>query len=125
VRATGAQVDSPVPLTSEIAALGQPLYRKGEPTGYSTLEAAWLSSASLVERMNFGLQLGQNLIYDVKVDQQKFSADPAAAARQVLFTDADRATLAAMGSVIRDASEPLNRGLILGILIGSPQFQRR
>jgi len=61
----------------------------------------------------------------VKVDQQKFSADPAIAARQVLFTGAAKQTLGAIGSVVRNTSEPLPSGLIVGMLIGSPEFQRR
>ena len=35
VRATGAQVDYAFPLANQIAKLGEPLYRKLEPTGYS------------------------------------------------------------------------------------------
>ena len=36
VRATNAAVDSPLMLTRQIAQLGEPLYRKIEPTGYSS-----------------------------------------------------------------------------------------
>jgi hypothetical protein len=59
------------------------------------------------------------------VDQERFSADPAAAARQVLFADAGRQTLEALGNLVRDTAEPVRGGLIAGMLIGSPEFQRK
>jgi len=57
VRATGAQVDFAFPLANQIAQLGQPLYRKLEPTGYSNANAEWVSSSALLARMNFALAL--------------------------------------------------------------------
>ena len=55
VRATGAQVDFAFPLANQIAQLGEPLYRKLEPTGYSNANAEWVNSAALLARMNFAL----------------------------------------------------------------------
>jgi uncharacterized protein (DUF1800 family) len=118
VRATGAQVDKAGLLVSQAAAMGEPLYRKVEPTGYSNLGEDWVNSAALLARMNFGLQLAQNQINGVKVDSRKFAAVPADAARQILFTDAAKQTLDAVGA-------EQNPGLIAGMLLGSPDFQRR
>ena len=42
VRATGAQVDFAFPLANQIAQLGEPLYRKLEPTGYSDANSEWV-----------------------------------------------------------------------------------
>ena len=62
---------------SEIGQLGEPLYRKIEPTGYSTANAEWVSSASLLGRMNFALDLTQNKVPGVKVDPKIFPDRPA------------------------------------------------
>jgi uncharacterized protein (DUF1800 family) len=118
VRTTGAQVDDAGLLVSQAAALGQPLYRKQEPTGYSNVGEDWMNSAALLARMNFALRLAQNQMEGVKVNLETFSAVPATAARQLLFADAAQQTLDAIGS-------EQNPGLIAGMLLGSPDFQRR
>ena len=43
-----------------MAQLGEPLYRKQEPTGYSNSSKEWLNSGGLLARMNFALQLADN-----------------------------------------------------------------
>ena len=128
VRATGAQVDNAAPLVKEIATLGQPLYRKLEPTGYSNRGTDWASSASLLERMNFSLQLGQNEIEGVRLDPETLSNVPATAARQLLFTDPETLTIQAISDSVVDQTDPEQKapsGLIAGIVIGSPDFQRK
>jgi uncharacterized protein (DUF1800 family) len=68
VRAVNGDVDYAFPLVNQIAQLGQPLYRKQEPTGYSNSSQEWLNSAGLLARMNFALQLAKNQIPGVKVE---------------------------------------------------------
>lgn len=62
VRASGADVESPLGLDRQIAQLGEPLYLKIEPTGYSNNNAEWMNTASLLGRMNFALALSKNHI---------------------------------------------------------------
>jgi len=69
VRATGGNVDFAFPLANQIAQLGEPLYRKIEPTGYSNSSKEWNNSAGLLARMNFALQLADNKMQGVKVDK--------------------------------------------------------
>ena len=54
-----------------MAQLGQPLYRKLEPTGYSNVSAEWVNSAGLLARMNFALQLADDRMPGVKVETAK------------------------------------------------------
>jgi len=75
VRAVNGDVDFAAPLVNQLTQLGQPLYRKVEPTGYSNSGREWLNSAGLVARMNFALQLAGNKVPGVKVA----SANPDAA----------------------------------------------
>ena len=64
-------VDFAFPLANQVAQLGQPLYRKQEPTGYSNNSREWINSAGLMARMNFALQLADNKVPGVKVDAAK------------------------------------------------------
>lgn len=57
VRATGINLPSAAPLGQKLVELGQPLYRKVEPTGYSTMAEEWINSSGLLARMNFAAQL--------------------------------------------------------------------
>ena len=57
VRATGEPLRSALPLAQKLVELGQPLYRKVEPTGYSTMAEEWVNSSGLLARMNFAVEL--------------------------------------------------------------------
>ena len=130
IRATGAEVDYAFPLEDRLKQLGQPLYRKLEPTGYSDANAEWINSASLLARMNFALDLTQNKVQGTKVDQGRFKEDPAHTARLMLFTNPTAPTRDAIDRAIADQKAknpktPPSPALVAGLVIGSPDFQRR
>ncbi len=68
VRAVNGDVDFAFPLANQVAQLGEPLYRRVDPAGYSDLSRQWLNTAGLLARMNFALQLAGNRIPGVKVE---------------------------------------------------------
>jgi uncharacterized protein (DUF1800 family) len=123
VRATGAEVNYAMPLGNQIAQLGQPLYRKQEPTGYSSANAEWVNSAALLARMNFALALADNKVAGVSVDTAQFHADPTETARQLLFGDATQQTIKSINTALLQ-KEP-TPALVAGLVLGSPDFQRR
>jgi uncharacterized protein (DUF1800 family) len=130
IRATGAEVDYAFPLEDRLKRLGQPLYLKLEPTGYSNANAEWINSAALLERMNFALDLTQNKVQGTKVDQKRFNEDPTHTARLMLFTNPTAPTREAIDKAIADqkAKNPKaapSPALVAGLVIGSPDFQRR
>ncbi len=57
LRALNAEVTDTAAIAQRIAALGQPLYGKVEPTGYPNTGEAWESAAGLLGRMNFAAAL--------------------------------------------------------------------
>ncbi len=71
VRAVKGDVETALPLALQVAQLGQPLYRKQEPTGYSNSSAEWMNSGGLVGRMNFAVQLADNKVPGVKVEPER------------------------------------------------------
>jgi uncharacterized protein (DUF1800 family) len=122
VRATGADVTFAFGLANKIADLGQPLYKKQEPTGYSNSSEEWVNSAALLARMNFALALTQNKLPGVKIDSQRFEGDPAGIAKSLLFTDVSAQTRQAIEKGQAEKQQP---AAIAGLVLGSPEFQRR
>ena len=123
IRASDAQVDFAIPLSMQIAQLGEPLYRKIEPTGYSGANSEWVNSAALLARMNFALALADNRVPGSKVDATKFADDPAAVARLILFHEASQQTLDSIKKAL--AQREPTPALVAGLMLGSPDFQRR
>ncbi|HEY1945931.1 MAG TPA: DUF1800 domain-containing protein [Bryobacteraceae bacterium] len=130
LRATGANVTSAFQLVNEMQRLGEPLYRKLEPTGYSSANAEWISSAALLDRMNFSLALAQNRILGVKVDvsgwEKLTSKDPMLLSRQILERDPGAQTKAAIKKMMADSAPRTRFGsMVAGLTLGSPEFQKR
>ena len=57
VRAAGVQVDDGRDLARRIAEMGMPLYLQAPPTGYDDGADAWVSTAGMLARFNFALDL--------------------------------------------------------------------
>jgi uncharacterized protein (DUF1800 family) len=148
VRASGADVADPLPLAMALDRMGMPLYRAQPPTGYSMKADAWVNSAALLNRLNFALGLASGKVPGAKVDSQRV-LEPVVAKKNVsmeavaLPTDPDNA-LALLeeallaGKVSAQTHDSIrkqltataaNKGqtfvLAEGLLLGSPEFQRR
>jgi uncharacterized protein (DUF1800 family) len=122
-RALDANVIDGWGLANEVRTLGEPLYRKLEPTGYSNLNAEWVNSASLLGRMNFALQLAQSHVESVKVDVSRFGVDPSEVAKALMFRAMSPQTRAAIDKVLEEKQK--NPALVAALVIGSPDFQKR
>jgi uncharacterized protein (DUF1800 family) len=70
VRALNGDVDFASNLVNQVGQMGEPLYRKQEPTGYPNSGKEWLNSAGLLARINFALNLSDDKVPGVKVDPQ-------------------------------------------------------
>jgi hypothetical protein len=121
-----------------------PLYAMQPPTGYSMKADAWVNSSALLNRMNFALALGSGKLPGSSLDAQALlrgpapaDADTALAAleQSILAGDVSPQTHAVMHKQLSDpqisqrrlddmAGKP-NYGAIAGLIMGSPEFQRR
>jgi uncharacterized protein (DUF1800 family) len=127
IRSTNADLNVPFAIVQQLNQLGEPLYRKQEPTGYSNKSSEWVNSASLLARMNFSLALTNNKVPGIKVDLKGIqTSDPLAAARTLLMTDltADARTVITQGLADQTGKIP-PAALVAGLALGSPDFQRR
>ena len=121
-RALDARVDSAEAVAQRLNELGQPLYRKVEPTGYSSKNSEWMNSSALLGRMNFALALAAGKLPGIVALVSE--TDPQIAARQLVaapLSDTTRDTIAKTLAEQKDK----NAALVAGLLLGSPEFQRR
>jgi uncharacterized protein (DUF1800 family) len=123
VRAVNGDVDFVQPIAGQLNQLGEPLYRKLEPTGYSNRSADWMNSASLLARMNFGMALAQGKIGGVKVDATQFALDPSPIEKGILHGDASPAAKEAIQAALSQQQQA--GALVAGLTLGSPDFQRK
>jgi uncharacterized protein (DUF1800 family) len=127
IRSTNADLNFPFAVVQQLNQLGEPLYRKQEPTGYSNKSSDWVNSASLLARMNFSLALTSNKVPGIKVALTPMqTSDPLAAARKLLMTDLTPEARTVITQGLADESGKIPpAALIAGLILGSPDFQRR
>jgi uncharacterized protein (DUF1800 family) len=123
VRVLGADVTDPMALAQRIADLGQPLYGKAEPTGYSTTSDAWSNSAGFLGRINFAGALAAGQIEGVKVDLAHVPSNGEAAARRLLGAAVSPETLKLLENGAKGTA--LSPASIAAVVLASPDFQRR
>jgi uncharacterized protein (DUF1800 family) len=125
VRAVGGDIDYGNSLVGLMNQLGEPLYRKVEPTGYSNRGVDWMNSASLLARMNFAMNLAQGKIPGVTVDKAQFDTAPSVIEHNLLLTDPSIESAAAINAGIGANALQSNGTSVAGLTLGSPDFQRR
>ena len=153
LRALDARLTEPRELIEWVSRLGQPLYAYQAPTGYPDRADAWVNTGSLLGRMNFGLELASEQIYGARFDLQALGGEgepeslrhaleifvpvllperstdetirrllPVALDPELATKVADRAEGEPHSSPSR-APDVLAQ--VVGVILGSPEFQRR
>ena len=113
-----------------------------QPTGYSMKADAWVNSSALLARMNFALGLTAGRVRGVSLDSTQLTSG-AGDAQQALATledvllagDVSKQThdtiskqlddLKITQQKLDDTTRPPNVAAIAGLILGSPEFQRR
>ena len=135
LRATGAEVGPSRGLLMALRQPGQVPYLASAPTGYPAASAEWTNSGAMLNRMNFALALAAGRVDGVSIDEARFrpalqAADTrarvAALARTLMPAGGDPRLLATIaGDVERQGDGRAAAARALGLLLGSPDFQRR
>ena len=124
--------------------MGMPLYGAQPPTGYSMKAETWVNSAALLDRMNFALALAAGRIPGTTVDTPKaitaqIAEEPQALQglleQSLLGGDVSKQTHDTIakqmndpqvtGRKLDDSPRPVNVGVVAGLILGSPEFQKR
>ncbi|HYN21153.1 MAG TPA: DUF1800 domain-containing protein, partial [Thermoanaerobaculia bacterium] len=140
LRGLGAEVVEPRDTLRWIADMGQRLYAYQAPTGYPDRAEAWVNTGSLLNRMNFGLQLAAGRVRGVDFDLAALNGgrepgsrdealktyaarllpgrdlEPALALLQPMVNDPDLAKKVEQSTAVEQ---------VVGVILGSPEFQRR
>jgi uncharacterized protein (DUF1800 family) len=144
VRALGTDVDTTMPLVQWVGRIGEPLYQCQPPTGYSDKAEAWVNAGALLNRLNFSLALAGNKVRGSRTDAAALLGPSSSTdAKQIL----DRAVQLFLGGQagaatmetlqrqlddpqvrearLDDPAKPADLGVITGLVLGAPEFQRK
>jgi uncharacterized protein (DUF1800 family) len=143
-RALGADVPVSLPLAQWVGRMGEPLFLCQPPTGYSDKSETWVNTGALLNRLNFALTFAGDKMAGTAVDLktllgQTSSSDPNIALQQSIeiflagdIADSTRTTLESrlsdpqiLQARLDDPVKQVNEGLIAGLVLGAPEFQRR
>jgi len=142
VRASGAEVDDARALVGTLNNMGMMPYGMMPPTGYSMKAETWVNASALLARMNFALGLAAGRVRGVVIEAAQL-APPTSDAEQALAQmeasllggDISRQTHDTIAKQLEDPKitqrrlddplRPPNVGAIAGLILGSPEFQKR
>ncbi len=144
VRALGTDVGTPMPLVQWVGRIGEPLYQCQPPTGYSDKADMWVNTGALLNRLNYSLALAGNKMRGARTDVTSLlgvepSADPKAAldrAVQVFLGGQAGPTTVetlekqldnpqVLQAKLDDPRKQVDLGVVAGLVLGAPEFQRR
>jgi uncharacterized protein (DUF1800 family) len=143
-RATGSDVDTPLPLVQWIGRIGEPLYQCQPPTGYADKAEAWVNTGALLNRLNYSLALAGNKMRGTRTDVTSLLGMDSSADAKVAL---DRAVQVFLGghaapttvetlqkqlenpqvlqAKLDDPQKQVDLGVVAGLVLGAPEFQRR
>jgi uncharacterized protein (DUF1800 family) len=143
-RALNADVSISLPLVQWTGRMGEPLFQSQPPTGYSDRAETWVNTGALLNRLNFALAFSGDRMAGATVDLSAILGDDAAsdphmalARALTVFLDdqvapSTRDVLEArlndpqiLRARLDDPVAHVNEGLISGLVLGTPEFQRR
>jgi uncharacterized protein (DUF1800 family) len=144
VRALGTDVDTPMPLVQWVNRIGMPLYQCQPPTGYSDKAETWVNTGALLNRLNFSLALAGNKVRGSRSDvtallggdsggDAKAALDRAvqvflggqAAAGTVEILQKQLENPQVLQAKLDDPVRQVDLGVVTGLVLGAPEFQRR
>jgi uncharacterized protein (DUF1800 family) len=144
VRALGTDVDTPMPLVQWVSRIGEPLYQCQPPSGYSDKAESWVNTGALLSRLNFSLALAGNKVRGSRSDVtavlgSEASGDARAAldrAVQVFLSGQAAPTTVetlekqlenpqVIQAKLDDPVKQVDLGVVTGLVLGAPEFQRR
>jgi uncharacterized protein (DUF1800 family) len=143
-RALGTDVDMPQPLVGWVARIGEPIYQCQPPTGYADKADAWVNTGALLNRLNFSLALAGNKMRGSRTDVAALigaesSSDAKAALERAvqvfLGGQAGPTTVETLEkqldspqvvqAKLDDPVKQVDLGVVAGLVLGAPEFQRR
>jgi uncharacterized protein (DUF1800 family) len=132
VRAVGGTPDTTPALAMLVGRLGQPLFGQQPPTGYPETQESWVNSGALLQRMNVALGIASGRVPGSRLNLDQVT--PATASTETLISTVNRTilngtasenTLRTMRDQTKDLAGEPARAMVIGLALGSPEFQRQ
>jgi uncharacterized protein (DUF1800 family) len=143
-RELGTDVDMPQPLVGWVGRIGEPIYQCQPPTGYADKADTWVNTGALLNRLNFSLALAGNKMRGSRTDVAALlGAETSGDAKAAL----ERAVQVFLGGQVGpttvetlekqldspqvvqakldDPVKQVDLGVVAGLVLGAPEFQRR
>jgi uncharacterized protein (DUF1800 family) len=143
-RELGTDVDMPQPLVGWVGRIGEPIYQCQPPTGYADKADTWVNTGALLNRLNFSLALAGNKMRGSRTDVAALlGAETSGDAKAAL----ERAVQVFLGghvgpttvetlekqldspqvvqAKLDDPVKQVDLGVVAGLVLGAPEFQRR
>jgi hypothetical protein len=143
-RALGADVDTPMPLVQWTGRIGEPLYQAQPPTGYADRSDAWVNTGALLNRLNFSLALAGNKVRGSRSDVGSLLGPDADGDAKIALNRAVQVFLGGLAAAstvetlekqlenpqilqakLDDPVKRVDLGVVAGLVLGAPEFQRR
>ena len=143
-RALNADVEISLPLAMWVGRMGEPLFLCQPPTGYSDKSQAWVNTGALLNRLNFSLAFASGHLAGTRVNLAPMFGDEALRDPELALTRSidlflggqidlqARQTLEdrlhdpqILQARLDDPVRQVNEGLLSGLVLGTPEFQRR
>lgn len=113
IRATGQEVTNYRPMIGMLAQLGMPLYGSLTPDGYKNTQEAWLSSDSMLRRINFATALGNG---SLRINNDK---------KPIEYEDVINALGNQLSLQTKDAIDNAPVRLKAALILGSPEMMKK
>jgi uncharacterized protein (DUF1800 family) len=143
-RALNADISVSLPVAQWVGRMGEPLFLCEPPTGYSDKSSTWVNTGALLNRLNFALSFAGGHMLGATVDLTAMLGEDASKDAEMalsralnVFLDGQvasgtRDTLEerlkdpqVLQAKLDDPVKQVNEGLISGLVLGAPEFQRR
>ena len=143
VRALNGETNGNPQFHKWITQMGEGLFQAQPPTGYPDTAEHWVNTGALLDRMNFALALSANRINGTRVDLAKLAPTTNVSrtqlvdhfARLLLHTELSPQTRATIDKTLGETTLATNNteansdaakiAQVVGLLLGSPEFQRQ
>ena len=126
IRTLGADTNGGPGTHQWIARMGEPLYGFQTPNGYSDSAESWVNTGGLLERMNFGLALASNRVQGTTVNLAKTNGDQAKVMDEYLKTIlAGDISASTREALVKQMSQTDPATKVVGLILGTPEFQRQ
>jgi hypothetical protein len=132
------------PLVAWVGRIGEPLYQCQPPTGYSDKADAWVNTGALLNRLNFSLALAGNKMRGSRTDVAALlGAQTSPEAKEALeravqvflsgqaspttvdTLEKQLETPQVLQARLDDPVKQVDLGVVAGLVLGAPEFQRR